>query len=425
MSAFIDRAKIHVASGAGGDGVVMWRREKFVAAGGPAGGNGGRGGSVYLVATNDLNTLLDFRFNRKFVAQPGEKGGPKNMHGKASPDIEVRVPVGTVVYDAKTREVLADLHEDGQRWLAAKGGKGGRGNAEFVTPTRKAPDFAEPGQAGELLDLELELKLLADIGLVGLPNAGKSTLISAVSAARPKIADYPFTTLAPNLGVISFGPGDTAVMADIPGLVEGASEGVGLGHEFLRHVERCRLLVHLLDLSGGLEGRDPLEDFAMINQELKRYSPEIAERPMVVVLNKVDLPEAQENRERVESAIRAQGYDLFAISAATRENLDQLLNYLREKVKTLPPPVVFTPAPRVIVKEEEPDATIVKENGLWQVRQPRLERFIANMNPEAAEAITKLHKILDEFGVVERLREMGVKDGETVAIGEFEFDFVE
>jgi GTP-binding protein len=425
MSAFIDRAKIQVASGAGGDGVVMGRREKFVAAGGPAGGNGGRGGSVYLVATNDLNTLLDFRFNRKFVALPGEKGGPKNMHGKGAEDLEIRVPVGTVVYDSKTRDLLADLHEDGQRWLAAKGGKGGRGNAEFVTPTRKAPDFAEPGQAGELLDLELELKLLADIGLVGLPNAGKSTLISAVSAARPKIADYPFTTLAPNLGVISFGPGDTAVMADIPGLVEGASEGVGLGHEFLRHVERCRLLVHLLDLSGGLEGRDPLADFAMINQELQRYSPEIAARPMVVVLNKVDLPEAQENRERVESAIRAQGYDMFAISAATRENLDQLLNYLREKVKTLPPPVVFTPAPRVIVKEEEPDATIVKENGLWQVRQPRLERFIANMNPEAAEAITKLHKILDEFGVVERLREMGVKDGETVAIGEFEFDFVD
>lgn len=426
MSAFIDRAKIQVTSGAGGDGVVMWRREKYVAAGGPAGGNGGRGGSVYIVATNDLNTLLDFRFNRKFTAQPGERGGPKNMHGKGAEDIEIRVPVGTVVYDAKTRELLADLHEDGQRWLAAKGGRGGRGNTEFVTPTRKAPDFAEPGQPGEAFELDLELKLLADIGLVGLPNAGKSTLISAVSAARPKIADYPFTTLEPNLGVIRFGPGDTAVMADIPGLVEGASEGTGLGHEFLRHVERCRLLVHLLDMSGGFEARDPLQDFAMINEELRRYSPEMAERPMVVVLNKMDTTEAQDNRERVEAALRDQGFtDIFAISAATHEGLEPFLKYLREKVKTLPPPVVFTPEPRAIVVEEEPDAVIEKDKDGWQVRQPRLERFIANMNPESADAITKLHKLLDEFGVIEKLREMGVQDGDTVAIGEFAFDFLD
>ncbi|MNS78095.1 GTPase ObgE [compost metagenome] len=295
-----------------------------------------------------------------------------------------------------------------------------------MTPTRKAPDFAEPGQPGEAFELDLELKLLADIGLVGLPNAGKSTLISAVSAARPKIADYPFTTLEPNLGVIRFGPGDTAVMADIPGLVEGASEGTGLGHEFLRHVERCRLLVHLLDMSGGFESRDPLQDFAMINEELRRYSPEMAERPMVVVLNKMDTTEAQDNRERVESALRAQGFeDIFAISAATHEGLEPFLKYLREKVKTLPPPVVFTPEPRAIVVEEEPDAVIEKDKDGWQVRQPRLERFIANMNPESADAITKLHKLLDEFGVIEKLREMGVQDGDTVAIGEFAFDFID
>jgi GTP-binding protein len=333
--------------------------------------------------------------------------------------------VGTVVRDAKDGTVVADLHEAGMRWLAAKGGRGGRGNTHFVTPTRKAPNFAEPGQPGESFDFDLELKLIADIGLVGLPNAGKSTLISAVSAARPKIADYPFTTLEPNLGVIRFGPGDTAVMADIPGLVEGASEGVGLGHEFLRHVERCRLLVHLLDMSGGFEGRDPLQDFALINQELRRYSPELADRPMVVVLNKLDLPEAQENRERVEAAIKAQGFDVLGISAATHEHLDALLNYLREKVKTLPPPTIFTPEPKPIVAPEPEEATIAKENGVWQVRQPRIERFIANMNPEAAEALTKLHKMLDEFGVIDRLREMGVNDGDTVAIGEFEFDFVD
>jgi GTP-binding protein len=422
---FMDRARILVASGAGGDGVVQWRREKFIPAGGPAGGNGGRGGSVWLVATDDLNTLLDFRYNRKFVAEPGEKGGIKNMHGKAANDIEVRVPVGTVVYDAKDGAVLADMSEPGMRWLAAKGGMGGRGNAEFATPTRKAPNFAEPGTPGETLELDLQLKLIADIGLVGMPNAGKSTLITAVSAARPKIADYPFTTLEPNLGVIRFGPGDNAVMADIPGLVEGASEGVGLGHEFLRHVERCRLLVHLLDTSGGFEGRDPLDDFKLINAELARYSAELAARPMVVVLNKLDLPEAQANRERVEAAVKASGFDVFGISAATHEHLQPLLNYLHEKVKTLPPPQVFEPTVRVAVEEPPEEATIAKENDVWQVRQPRIERFIANMNPEAPDAITKLHKMLDEFGVIERLREMGVNDGDTVAIGDFEFDFVD
>jgi GTP-binding protein len=423
---FIDRAKILVRSGKGGDGVVMWRREKYVAAGGPAGGDGGNGGSVWLVATEDLNTLLDFRFNRKFVAEEGERGRPKNQHGKNADDVEVRVPVGTVVFDAQTNEVLADLTEAGQRWLAAKGGHGGRGNSHFATPTRKAPDFAEPGRPGEEKELALELKLLADVGLVGLPNAGKSTLITAVSAARPKIADYPFTTLEPHLGVISYGPGETLVMADIPGLVEGASEGTGLGHEFLRHVERCRLLVHLLDLSGGLEGRDPLEDFAIIERELGRYSPEMAARPRVVVLNKVDLTEARANRERVEAALKARDLPIYGVSAATREGLDAFLADLRSRVAALPPPVVHRP--EVVERPPSPDdaeAEIEREGKVWRVKHPKLERQVSVLDLETAGAVVKFHRLLDEHRVVERLREMGVEDGDTIAIGELEFDFVD
>lgn len=426
---FIDHAKIQVKSGAGGDGVVMWRREKYVPAGGPAGGDGGRGGSVALVATADLNTLLDFRYNRKFAAEAGGRGGPKNMHGKSAADLDIRVPVGTVIYDAPSGALLADLHSPGQRYLAAKGGRGGRGNAQFVTATRKAPDFAEPGTPGEEHELALELKLLADVGLVGLPNAGKSTLIAAVSAARPKIADYPFTTLEPQLGVIRFGPGENLVMADIPGLVEGASAGVGLGHEFLRHIERCRLLVHLLDPSGGLEGRDPLQDFAVINEELARYSPELAARPMVVALSKVDLPDAREQVDRVAAVVAAQGFSVFALSSATREGLDPFLASLRERVQALPPPVIFQPSlgamPSKPPTGRGEEIIIERVGAVWHVRQDWLIRQVENLNLESAEAVVRLHKILDEFAIIERLREMGVGDGDTIAIGELVFDFID
>jgi GTP-binding protein len=423
---FIDHAKIQVRSGKGGDGVVMWRREKYVPAGGPAGGDGGDGGSVWLVATEDLNTLIDFRFTHKFHATDGERGRPKNQHGKTSPDVEVRVPVGTVVYEARTRDLLVDLHEPGQRWLAARGGRGGRGNSHFATPTRKAPDFAEPGTPGEERELALELKLLADVGLVGLPNAGKSTLIGAVSAARPKVADYPFTTLEPHLGVIRFGPGDTLVMADIPGLVEGASEGVGLGHAFLRHVERCRLLVHLVDLSGGMEGRDPLVDFETIERELARYSPELAARPRVVALNKIDLPEARAQRERVEAAMADRGLACFGVSAATREGLESFLATLRERAATLPPPQIFQPEPVAAAEPEAPrEAAIRRDGKVWRVSHERLERQVGVLNLESPGAVVKFHRLLDDHRVVERLREMGVKDGDTIAIGELEFDFVD
>ncbi|MEB3197606.1 MAG: GTPase ObgE [Candidatus Sericytochromatia bacterium] len=422
---FIDRANILVRSGKGGDGVVMWRREKYIPAGGPAGGDGGRGGSVWLRATDDLNTLLDFRYQHKFLAEDGERGRPKNQHGKAAEDIEVRVPVGTVVYDANTRELLADLHEAEMRWQAVQGGRGGRGNSHFATPTRKAPDFAEPGQPGEERQLQLELKLLADVGLVGLPNAGKSSLITAVSAARPKVADYPFTTLEPQLGVIRYGPGETLVMADIPGLVEGAAEGTGLGHDFLRHVERCRLLVHLLDLSGGLEGRDVWQDFNVIEAELQRYSAELAARPRVVVLNKIDLPEARENLASVRQRMEAQGLPVFVVSAATREGLDPFLATLRTRVAELPPPVIFRPRPSELVAVAPEEALINRRGKLWQVTHSRLERQVSTLNLESAGAVVKLHQLLDQHRIIERLREMGVQDGDTVAIGDFVFDFVD
>jgi GTP-binding protein len=325
------------------------------------------------------------------------------------------------------------------RYVAVQGGRGGRGNAAFATPTRKAPDFAEPGTPGEERDLKLELKLLADVGLVGLPNAGKSTLIAAISAARPKIADYPFTTLEPQLGVVRFAPGETMVVADIPGLVEGASEGVGLGHEFLRHVERCRILVHLLDPAGGLEQRDALADFELVNAELAKYRPEMASRPMVVALTKQDVTEAREAAERVGAAIAAKGFPVFPLSSATREGLDALLATLRERVAALPPPVIFEPAPVAPKVAEEPEEVLIAwepaekrgrragktDPGVWKVRHAWLERQIGNLNMESAEAVVRLHKLLDDHGVIERLRELGVADGDTVSIGGFEFDFVD
>lgn len=425
MSQFIDRAKIQVASGKGGDGAVQWRREKYISAGGPAGGDGARGGSVILTATEDLNTLLDFRFNRKFKAEEGGKGDIKRMHGRSGEDIVVRVPVGTVVRDAQTGRLLADLAEAGATYVAAKGGRGGRGNARFATATRQAPRFAEPGTPGEEKELELELKLLADVGLAGLPNAGKSSLIASISAARPKIANYPFTTLEPQLGVVSLGPGEHFIVADIPGLVEGASEGIGLGHDFLRHIERCRLLVHLVDASAAMEGRDPLADFEVVQRELAAFSPELAERPLIVALTKLDLPEAQEAAPALKAELEGRGFEVVAISSANREGLDALCKLLFHRVQELPPPIVFTPDPEPEVAPPSVEATIVREKGLWQVNHPRLEREVLNLDLEAPEAIVRFHRLLDEHRIVERLRELGVQDGDTVAIGEFAFDFVD
>jgi GTP-binding protein len=422
---FIDRATIKVTSGAGGDGAVAFRHEKYVAHGGPSGGDGGHGGSVVLVATEDLQTLLDFQYKREFSAQAGKNGGTTNKTGKSADDLEIRVPRGTVVYDAESGDLLADLVSDGERFVAAKGGRGGRGNASFATPTNRAPTTSERGGPAEQRSLRLELKLLADVGLVGLPNAGKSTLISAVSAARPKIADYPFTTLEPHLGVVRFGEGEHIVLADVPGLIEGAHKGAGLGHEFLRHLERTRVLVHVLDLSGGLEGRDPLDDWNTIEAELARYSPELAERPRLAAVNKLDLPEAQANLDRVKSGLEAQAVPVFEISAATRRGLDPLLQHLRRLVAETPPPPRFLPTPTTQKREPVPPFSISRQNQVFAVTGPAVEPLVAGHRLDSVEAAARLERNLTRLGVYDALRARGVKDGDTVRIGDMEFTYVE
>lgn len=420
---FIDRATIKVKSGAGGPGAVTFRREKYVPYGGPSGGDGGNGGSVILEATEDLQTLLDFRFKKDFAAEPGGNGGSKNMSGRNAAHLIIRVPVGTVVYDADSGALLADLSHAGETFVAAPGGKGGRGNAHFATPTNRAPQFSEPGTPGAELNLRLELKLLADVGLVGLPNAGKSTLISVISAAKPKIADYPFTTLQPQLGVVKYADGDHIVVADIPGLIEGAHTGAGLGHEFLRHVERTRLLLHVLDASGGPEERDPLEDWDTINNELARYSPELANRPMIAILNKLDLTRAQENQERLTRTLEERGFTVFTLSAATREGLAPLLAYIRHRVHELPAPATFLPTPAAAPEVVKP-FTIARQGRVYVVQGDQVERMLALTNVDNPEALLKLQKSLTRMGLNDALIAHGIKDGDVVRIGEMEFDFV-
>jgi len=420
---FIDRATIKVRSGAGGDGAVTFRREKYVPHGGPSGGDGGNGGSVVLEATEDLQTLLDFRYKKEFTAEPGGRGESKNKTGKNSPDLVIKVPPGTVVYDDTSGSLLADLSHDGDTYVAAPGGKGGRGNQHFATPTNRVPQYAEPGQPAVSVTLRLELKLLADVGLVGLPNAGKSTLISVISAAKPKIADYPFTTLQPQLGVVQFPDGDQVVVADIPGLIEGAHTGAGLGHEFLRHVERTRLLLHVLDASGGPEERDPLKDWETINTELAKYSPELAKRPMVAVLNKLDLPTAQENQGRLTEALESQGVPVFTISAATREGLTPLLNFVRHRVRELPPPPAFLPTPQ---EAPQPVKTfsITRQNGIYIIHGEQIERMLNMTNLDNPEALLRLQRSLTRLGVNDALLAHGIQDGDVVRIGPVEFNFV-
>ena len=326
---FIDKAKIHVKAGDGGNGCVAWRREKFVPLGGPAGGNGGKGGDVILKADSRLQTLMDFKYTKHFKAKRGQHGSGSNKHGKAGEDLILRVPVGTVVRDAETGEVLADLTKEGQEVVVAKGGKGGKGNAAFKTSTNQAPDYAEEGEKGEERWIELELKLLADVGIIGFPNAGKSTLISVLSNAKPKIADYPFTTLAPVLGVVDLDIGKSLVLADIPGLIEGASKGAGLGHEFLRHIERTKFLVHVIDISDFRE-RDPLEAFEIINREMEAYSPELTKKPQIVVGNKIDILSDKEEINRLKKAFEEKGYRFIPISLATKEGIDELKKALQE-----------------------------------------------------------------------------------------------
>ena len=422
---FIDSAKIKIKAGDGGDGAVAFHREKYVAAGGPDGGDGGRGGSVVFQVDENLSTLADFRYKRKYAAQRGENGRGGRCNGKSAPDLLVKVPRGTIVKDAATGRLLADLSGDGPQVIAA-GGKGGWGNTHFATPTRQAPRFAKPGAPGQELEVLLELKLLADVGLVGFPNVGKSTLVSVVSEAKPNIANYHFTTLTPVLGVVRRGEGRSFVMADIPGLIEGAWQGLGLGHQFLRHVERCRLLVHIVDVSGS-EGRDPKEDFRVINEELRKFNPELAQRPMLVAGNKCDLT-GDETVEDFRAFIEGQGYRFFPIMAPICHGVDELLAAIESELSKLPPIRRFEPEPEALSAgplSRREQLEITQENGVYFAEAPWLEKELSAIDLTDTESLQYMQRMLQQSGVIDALREAGVQEGDTVDLYGVEFDFVE
>ena len=418
---FVDQVKITAKAGSGGNGAVSFHREKFVQNGGPDGGDGGNGGSVILLADNNMHTLMDFRFKRKYMAENGENGAAMLCRGKSGKDVVIKVPVGTIVRSTKDGRLCADMHEAGKQVVLLKGGRGGWGNAHFATPTRQAPNFAKPGQKCEVMEFELELKSIADVGLVGYPNVGKSTILSVVTAAKPKIANYHFTTLAPNLGICRQ-YGMDFVMADIPGLVEGASEGVGLGIQFLRHVERTRLLVHVVDVAGS-EGRDPIEDFEQICDELVAYG-DLAERPMIVAANKMDLPGADENLERLRRHLRGTDIEVFPVSAATRKGFDELMGAIVRILPTLPEMLVFPEEPEVIEESKAP-FTIEKEDGVYIVEGPAMEQLVNSVNFSDQESLNYFHRMLRTLGVIQALRDNGAKEGDTVVIDEMEFDFID
>ena len=424
---FIDRTKIIVKAGDGGHGKSAFRREKFIPKGGPSGGDGGRGADVILIVDRNMNTLLDFRYHRKFVGKNGGNGDIKNQYGKNAPQCIIKVPAGTLVKDAETGEVLADLVNEGDEAIVAKGGRGGRGNAKFATSANRAPTFAELGEPGEGRTLLLELKLLADVGLVGYPSVGKSSIIASVSAARPEIADYHFTTITPVLGVVSLGDAQNFVMADIPGLIEGASEGVGLGHDFLRHIERTKVIIHVLDAS-GIEGRDPVEDFYKINKELSLYSPKLAKRSQVIAANKLDLPQASENLTRIQEMAEKEGLKVFPVSAATKEGLQDLMRYVYQMLQDYVEEVDEEDNAEKIYNAQEDDADdiTIKRDMTGQgfiVSGKSLEKLVAMTNFGNDEAIRRFQYIWRLKGIDEKLRAKGIKEGDTVYIGEMEFEY--
>ena len=421
---FVDKVRITVCGGRGGDGAVAFHREKYVVAGGPDGGDGGHGGSVILQVNDNLTTLLDFRYKRKYSAQAGQNGQGRNMSGKRGENLIIQVPRGTVVRDAETNQVIVDM-STGEEHIIAKGGRGGWGNNHFATATRQVPRFAKVGTKGQEREVILELKLLADVGLVGFPNVGKSTLLSVTSNARPKIANYHFTTLFPNLGVIYVDEGVSFVMADIPGIIEGAAEGAGLGHDFLRHIDRCRLLVHIVDVSGS-EGRDPVEDFDAICAELKDYSVDLGDRPMIVAANKTDLlmPES-DNLERLRTHVQAAGCELYEISAGTTQGTKHLMRIIAEKLRTLPPITVYEPEYVEVIEENgNPNALEIEHLGnTWVVSGTWLEKIIVNINFDDYESRNYFDRLLHKCGLFKRLEEMGIQDGDVVNIYDMEFEY--
>lgn len=422
---FVDKAKILIKAGNGGNGAVSFHREKYVAAGGPDGGDGGKGGDIIFQVDDNLSTLIDFRYKRKYVAPNGQDGSSKNCTGKSAEPLIVKVPRGTLVRDAETGRVVADLSGE-EPVVIARGGNGGKGNARFATPTRQIPRFAKPGFEGESMELTLELKLLADVGLVGFPNVGKSTLISVVSAAKPKIANYHFTTLTPVLGVVKIEEGKSFVMADIPGLIEGASDGVGLGHEFLRHVERCRLIVHVVDVS-GVEGRDPIEDFEIINRELENFSEELAERPQMVAANKTDMA-TPEQIATFRSYIENLGYPFFEISAATTAGTKDLIAAVAHKLEELPPIKRYEPEPLSAEEQENNDRRkfdiTVDEEGVYVIDAPWLEQALSTVDMDDYESLQYFQRVMRSSGIIDKLEEMGIQEGDTVELFGFQFDFI-
>lgn len=421
---FVDQARITIKAGDGGDGAVSFHREKYVAAGGPDGGDGGKGGDVVFQVDDNFSTLIDFRYKRKYVAQRGENGSSRRCTGKSAPDLIIRVPRGTVVREAKTGRIMADLSTDAPQILA-KGGKGGKGNQHFATSTRQIPRFAKPGFPGEAFDVTLELKLLADVGLVGFPNVGKSTLISVVSAAKPKIANYHFTTLTPVLGMVRVAEEQSFVMADIPGLIEGASEGIGLGHAFLRHVERCRLILHVVDVSGS-EGRDPIADYEAIQQELEQFRADLAQRPQIVVANKCDMAEP-EQITRFRAYIEEKGLECLEISAATTQGTKELVQATAALLQTLPPILQYeaeVPSQEEMAEQAQGQFEIEVADDIYYVYAPWLEPILRTVNMDDYSSLQYFQRVLRSSGIIDALEAKGIHEGDTVDILGFEFDFV-
>ena len=421
---FVDYTKITIKSGNGGNGAKTFRREKYVAAGGPDGGDGGKGGNIYFVVDPDSNTLIDFRYNKKYKAEDGKNGSGGNCYGKSGEDLYIGVPKGTVVKDAQTGKILADLSEEGQKELILEGGRGGKGNSHFATSTRQAPNFAQEGEQGIEKEVILELKLLADVGLLGYPNVGKSTILSMVTSAKPKIANYEFTTLVPNLGVVKTEYGESFVIADIPGIIEGASEGIGLGLQFLRHIERTRLLLHIIDVS-GTSNRNPVNDYYAINKELKKYSEKLSTRKQIIVANKIDIMQDDTGFKELEKLAKENNIEMFKISAATGEGLKELINRVANVLKELPKEEIIEADEKVVytLKEDKDTFDVRIENGIYIVDGPAIEKLLGKVNMEDNESLFYFQKQIKALGVEERLKQMGIKEGDTVKFIIWEFEW--